>query len=135
MESNRRVLLIDPLYHVHSILNYRAALVSEGFENAEFTVLTSVGSAEEAQRLEAFRQSQPRLTVRLREHHDPFYNRLQCWSHYRLAMRQVEEILAREQFDFIIYLMADHMLPFFVLPFARLCFPRHFAAGVRGLVF
>jgi glycosyltransferase involved in cell wall biosynthesis len=135
MSSTRRVLLVDPLYHVHSIVHYRAALASPGFEDAEFTVLTSIGSDEEARRLEAFRQAQPRLTVRLQEQHEPIGSRLQCWTHYGQAMRRVEQILAHERFDLVIYLMADHLLPFFALPLSRRWFPRHFSTGVRGLLF
>lgn len=135
MNSTRRVLLADPLYHVHSILYYRASLGSEGFEDAEFTVLTSLFSDEEEQRLEAFRQTQPRLTVRLRGRHEVIGTRLQCWRYFFYALREVEEMLAREHFDLVVYIMADHLLPFLALPFAREWFPRHFAVGVRGLVF
>ncbi|HSI15977.1 MAG TPA: glycosyltransferase [Chthoniobacter sp.] len=135
MPSPRRVLLADPLYHVHSILHYRASLGSAGFEQTEFTVLTSVFSDEEERRLETFRQSQPRLTVRLRERHEVIASRTQCWRHYLQAMRQVEGMLAQQEFDLVIYIMADHVLPIFALPMARPFFPHHFSVGVRGLVF
>lgn len=133
--SPRRVLLADPLYHVHSILHYRAALGSVGFEDAQITVLTSVLSDEEAQRVKTFSQSHPRLTVRLLEHHQPINGRVMCWRYFYHAMREVEKMLAQEHFDYVIYIMADHMLPFLALPMARLWFPRHFAVGIRGLLF
>lgn len=135
MNSPRRVLVVDPLYHVHSILYYRAALGSVGFEDAQFTVITSVLSDEEAQRVEAFRQFHPRLAVRMLGHHEPISGRVQCWRYFFHAMRQVEKTLAQEHFDYVIYMMADHMLPFLALPLARLWFPYHFAVGIRGLLF
>lgn len=133
--SPRRVLLADPLYHVHSIIYYRAALGSTGFETAQITLLTSVLSEDEAQRVEALGEANPRLTVRLLEKHEPVGGRLQCWRYFFHAMRKVEEILAREHFDLVVYMMADHMLPFLALPLARFWFPHHFAVGVRGLLF
>src|SRR5262245_26230634 len=60
----RRVLVVDPIYHVHSVVHYRSALESFGFESTEFTVLTSVVSAQEAERVETFQRSQPRLQIR-----------------------------------------------------------------------
>jgi len=131
----RKVLVVDPIYHVHSVVHYRSALGSVGFESTEFTVLTSVVSAQEAERLEKFQQSQPRVRIRLLKQHPPISRRLQCLHQFWQTMRQVERILAQEQFDALIYLMADHMLPVFALPFARLWFPHHFALGVRGLLF
>lgn len=129
------MLLADPLYHVHSILHYRAALGSTGFADAQFTVLTSVQSDEEAQRVETFRQAQPRLTVRLLPRHEIIGGRRQSWRYFFQAMRQVEKMLAQEHFDYVIYMMADHLLPFLAFPLARLWFPHHFSVGLRGLLF
>ncbi|EDY21971.1 glycosyl transferase group 1 [Chthoniobacter flavus Ellin428] len=135
MNSYRRVLLVEPIYHVHSVGYYQAALDSTGFEDAEFTVVTSVVSDQEAQRLEAFAQSQPRLHLRLLAKHEPISRRVQCSRQYWRVMKQIEEILERESFDFLVYIMVDHTLPIFALPFAKRWFPHHFAMGIRGLAF
>lgn len=135
MNPSRRILFVDPIHHVHSVGYYRAALDSTGFEDAEFTVVTSVVSAEEARRAEAVAQLQPRLHLRFLPQHAPINRRSQCSRLYWQAMKQVEAILEREQFDFLVYLMVDHALPFFALPFASHWFPGHFRMGVRGLAF
>lgn len=131
----RKILLADPLHHVHSLLHYRAALASAGYEDAEVTVFTTYLDERERERIEAFARTQPRLRLVSGGFHPPIGSRWQCWRHYGHALREVERLLSRESYDAVIYLMADFVLPFLALPGARQRFPRHAALGLRGLVF
>jgi glycosyltransferase involved in cell wall biosynthesis len=75
------------------------------------------------------------LTVVFGGFHEPIHNRGQCWKQYGDAMKRVEQILARESFDLMVYLLADFVLPFLSLRSLRARYPGHFRLGVRGLVF
>src|SRR5207237_30828 len=110
----RRVLLVEPLLHVHSLVHFRAALGSTGFENTHFTIATSVATDADKQRVVEFCQSHKhRVDLRLFELGlGPMETRWQCWQEFGRRARLVEKILRRESFDLVVYLMIDNILPF-----------------------
>lgn len=135
LSSVQRVLLVDPIFYVHSIVHYRSALDSTGYAAARFTIVTTVENQTEAKRLTEFCRSQPRIDLRMETRRRPVMTRLHCWIHTARVMRDVEEILKRESYHLVTYLLVDFVLPFVALPILRSRFPRHFSAGIRGIAF
>jgi glycosyltransferase involved in cell wall biosynthesis len=132
----RRILLVEPIFHVHSLVQFRAALRSEGFEDAHFTLLVGGIAERDRERVSNFERDEERVELReLPGRAKPLLGRLECWKAWGKAVFATEEILRRESFDFFAYLMFDNALPCFAWPGAQLRLRAHFAAGVRGLIF
>jgi hypothetical protein len=135
MQTSRKILLVEPIFHVHTISYWEAALVSAGFEDAEFTLVTFVN---DELRARAERWATGRERVRLHtvtRDYESLPNRLACWRACRKVMLYVETLLAAERFERVGYLFFDHALPFLSLGLLARQFPQHRAAGVSGLVF
>src|SRR5579862_1384839 len=108
----RRILLIDPVFHVHSPTQYRAALASEGFEDAQFVILTGGIGERDRDRMSEFARGNPRAEVReLGNCTGNLTSRWQAHKAYSKAVHEAEEILRAEAFDFFAYLMLDNALP------------------------
>ncbi len=132
----RRVLLVDPVFLNHSLLYYRAALASTGFEECQFTIATCATDSTDRQRVADLCQSDPRVTLRLLEHDPgPLRTRWECWRGFGRSLRLVERLLRVESFDLVAYLLIDMVLPYFAFPFFRPGLRGHFQARVAGTVF
>jgi glycosyltransferase involved in cell wall biosynthesis len=132
----RRVLLVEPVFHVHALAYIEAALASVGFENARIVVATCITDPKHRERMAAFAAKHPRLELRLLDgHYETLTNRLANWRAHRGAMKQVEAMLRREQFDLVIYMMMDCILPFVAFSIFRRKYRAHWAARISGLVF
>src|SRR5437879_3650625 len=107
----QRVLLVEPLLHVHSLVHFRAALGSTGFENTHFTIATSVATDADKQRVVDFCNAHTaRVDLRLFElDRGPMETRWQCWREFGRRAHLVEKILRRESFDLVAYLMIDNV--------------------------
>jgi glycosyltransferase involved in cell wall biosynthesis len=131
----RRVLLVDPVFHVHSPVHYRAAVGSDGFEDAQFVIVTGGIGDRDRDRIGEFVRDHP--WVELRELGIRAQNLTGRWQSHRAYAESVEateEILRRESFDFFTYLMFDNALPTFAFPGAKKRLRAHQAVGVRGLL-
>jgi glycosyltransferase involved in cell wall biosynthesis len=132
----RTVLIVEPVFHVHTLHYCKAALASSGFENTKITLATGITVPEHRKRMEAFAAANPRLAVRyLAATHESIENRMQSWRAAISGVAQAEAILREEQFDLIAYMMIDLVLPFFTFRRFRRRFPRQWASGISGLVF
>ncbi len=133
----RRVLLVEPHFHVHTLVHFKAALSSTGYEDAKFVIATGGVAVRDRDRLTQFaRDNASRVELReLPVESKNFASALDAWRGYAHAVAEVEKILRRETFDFFAYLMLDNTLPCFAAPGASRRLPAHFSAGVRGLLF
>ena len=117
-------------------MHYRAAVASEGFEQAQFVIATSSVNEKHKAQVQAFATANPRVQVRwLKTTIETINGRLHAWRVYRRAMREVEEMLRRETFDLVAYVMVDAALPFLGLPWFRREFSAHRSQRVSGIVF
>jgi len=132
----RRVLLVEPFLHVHSFVHYRAAVASEGFEQAQITIATSSVNEKHRAQAEAFATANPRVELHwLKTPVEAINGRVHAWRVYRQAMREVEVMLRRETFDLVAYVMVDAALPFLGLPWFHREFSAHRKQQVSGIVF
>lgn len=132
----RRVLLVEPVFHVHALVHIEAALASVGFEKAEIVVATCITDPKHRERMAVFAAKHSRLELRLLDgNYETLTNRFANWRAHRSAMRQTEAMLRCEQFDMVVYMMMDCILPFVTFSIFRQEFRAHWAAGVSGLVF
>jgi cytochrome b len=82
----RRVLLVEPFLHVHSFVHYRAAVASEGFEQAQIVIATSSVNEKHKAQAQAFATVNPRVELRwLKTTVESINGRLHAWRVYRRA--------------------------------------------------
>lgn len=130
----RRVLIVEPVMHVHSVVHFRAALGSHGFEDAHFTIITTAANDRDRERLAEFSRTNPRAEVRLLDVAiGPIRNRREAWRENGRVLHAVERVLRDERFDLIVYTLIDNVLAHFAAPGARVKLRGHFRHGVRGL--
>ena len=131
-----RVLLLEPLFFIHTPVYIRAAMASVGFENAHFTIVTSTPAASYKEWLREFESTHENVKVHLVDGGDaPRKNRIQNLRINYSFMRAVEIILQEQTFDTITYLFVDNVLPYFSFDLFKHWFPGHFAGGVTGIIF
>ncbi|HWL54044.1 MAG TPA: glycosyltransferase [Chthoniobacteraceae bacterium] len=134
--TRKRVLLVEPVFFIHTGIHIKAAIGSAGYENAEFTLLIGVYSPETRASALAFEALYPNLTVRLVEEKPE--DRGPMTLHWRAnvnTLRRVEELLRETQVDLLVYLHADFVFLLFALPWSRRRLPGHFRTRVSGIAF
>jgi len=136
MTVPRNVLLVDPVMVSHSLLYYEAALMSSGFESAEFTIATAIFRPGDRQRLTEFSHSHPRMKLQILEVPvGACLTRWDCWRSFGRSMRAAEQILQAQPFDLVAYLSLDLVLVYFALPAFRRKIHAHFQTRIAGTLF
>lgn len=135
MSEIRKVLLADPVFFGHSLLYYRAALASTGFENARFTIAAAVHGPANRARFEQFGRDHPQASMRLLDT-DPgnLAGRWNMWRGFWGALREIENFLRAETFDLIAILNLDLALVFFAFSPFKPMFRAHYRAKLAGTI-
>ena len=132
----RRVLVVEPVFHVHSIVYWDACLRSIGFEDAQIVIACCISEQHQRDRALAWAAHHPRAELRLLEgEHLTLSNRIANWAAHHQSMVQVEAMLRNESFELVVYMMVDCVFPFLSLRVFRGKFRAHWAARISGLVF
>ncbi len=133
MSGISKVLLADPVFFGHSLLYYKAALASSGFENTRFTIASAVPSPELQERFRQFDRDHPQASMRLLPvTPGPYVGRWNLWRSFWRAMRETESILRAESFDLVAILNLDLALVFFAFPVFKPVFRAHYRAKLAG---
>lgn len=132
----RTVLLVDPIVGSHSLLYYKAALASTGFESTRFTLACLARDDADRVRLEQFAREEKRFSLKvLGTMRGQCIARWECWREFGRVVSRVETLLRAGSYDEVVYLYLDLALPFFGLPLLRNSLPSHAGANLAGLIF